>query len=686
VPQGAPVKLKVCLVGFVLLVALVVLTPLTAQAQTTAYAYVPNAGPSTVSVIETRSNTVVGPAIPTGGTFPTSAVATPDGRKVYVSHAGIGANTIVSIDVVTGTVSAPITVGTQPKGMALLPDGSKLYVANISSGTVSVINTSTDTVTKTLGMGSNPLSVAVSPDGLRAYVSSNGGDGVVRVIDTTTDTVLLPIPVLPPAGGLVVTQDSGRLYVVEAGGAKVNVWDLDLAGIVAMPTVGLNPNGISRSPDGTQMAVSDFIGGAVSLIDVATNAVTDVTFGGGFGGHGSAYSPDGSTLYAIRYEQGDVRVIDPIAHNLNPTPIAVGVHPYSLTDFMTPLIVTTTCTGCGGTALSIASDADLTPLGVKQYLVFNAGILRLTGNWTTTRHLSVLSGGATIDTQGFTATIAGNVINPGVLNKQGTGTLTLNGTATHDTTDLSEGTLIVNGGHSGNLTTTTGTTLGGTGTIGHLNAAGGGTLAPGVNGPGILHASTVTLGPTTHLAIQLNGAVAGTGYDRLDASTSATLGNATLDLTAGFTPAAGTVFTIVTHATGTFAGLADNALINVGGTILRLSYHGGTGSDVTLTLDPPPPVDGPPTIAGLTNQTIAAGSTMAPQAFTIGDDFTPVGSLTLGATSSNHALLPDANIVFGVSGAARTVSATPVPSASGVTTITSRSPMVSATPRRCPSR
>ena len=109
--------------------------------------------------------------------------------------------------------------------------------------------------------------------------------------------------------------------------------------------------------------------------------------------------------------------------------------------------------------MSIANDAALTPHGVKKYVVFNSGVLRLTGAWTTTRNISVLENGGTIDTQAFNATINGNVINPGALVKQGTGTLTLNGANTNATTALTQGTLVVNGSHTGTLTMLIGTTL-----------------------------------------------------------------------------------------------------------------------------------------------------------------------------------------------------------------------------------
>lgn len=67
-----------------------------------------------------------------------------------------------------------------------------------------------------------------------------------------------------------------------------------------------------------------------------------------------------------------------------------------------------------------------------------------------------------------------------------------------------------------------------------------------------------------------------------------------------------------------------------------------------------------------TNEDIAT----SPILFSIGDVETDVNSLTLSAISSNTALVPNANIVFGGSGANRTITITPAANQFGTTTIT----------------
>jgi hypothetical protein len=78
----------------------------------------------------------------------------------------------------------------------------------------------------------------------------------------------------------------------------------------------------------------------------------------------------------------------------------------------------------------------------------------------------------------------------------------------------------------------------------------------------------------------------------------------------------------------------------------------------------------PPTISDIANQTIAAGANTGALAFTVGDTETAAGSLTVSGASSNQTLVPVANIVFGGTGASRTVTVTPAAGQSGTATIT----------------
>jgi hypothetical protein len=76
-----------------------------------------------------------------------------------------------------------------------------------------------------------------------------------------------------------------------------------------------------------------------------------------------------------------------------------------------------------------------------------------------------------------------------------------------------------------------------------------------------------------------------------------------------------------------------------------------------------------PTITAIPNQSTCPGSSVSNIEFTIDDAETPADGLTLSATSSNSGLLPVSNIVFGGSGASRTISLMPVAGQSGTSNV-----------------
>ena len=123
----------------------------------------------------------------------------------------------------------------------------------------------------------------------------------------------------------------------------------------------------------------------------------------------------------------------------------------------------------------------------------------------------------------------------------------------------------------------------------------------------------------------------------------------------GTNPAApGTVLTLLTHVSGRFQSWPDNQIIQVASAPMRLTYHGGGGSDVVLM------AEAPPTIAPLAIARSSRTRRSVPSHSDVGDTFTAPGVLTITATSSNQALVPNANLSIGNTGGARTLTATPL--------------------------
>ena len=95
----------------------------------------------------------------------------------------------------------------------------------------------------------------------------------------------------------------------------------------------------------------------------------------------------------------------------------------------------------------------------------------------------------------------------------------------------------------------------------------------------------------------------GSQYDQLSVVGAVSLANATLQVTSLPAVAPGTTFTLILNddadaVTGTFSGLAENAVVAVGAQPFRIHYAGGSGNDVTLVRDSGTIVLGPQLTAG----------------------------------------------------------------------------------------
>jgi len=119
---------------------------------------------------------------------PFDIVITPDGKRAFVSSAGVNCISVLDIDSIRSIlkntsdealrlfsnnlgisrrfVIKRIATGTNPKGMALSPDGSKLYVAEQLEDRISVINAETFEMLSTIDLG-GPKRITVARRGRR---------------------------------------------------------------------------------------------------------------------------------------------------------------------------------------------------------------------------------------------------------------------------------------------------------------------------------------------------------------------------------------------------------------------------------------------------------------------------------------------------------------------------------------
>ena len=289
-----------------------------ARAATSHTAYVSNANANSVTPIDTTTN-APGTAIAVGS-GPVAVAITPDAKTAYVTNSG--ANSVSVIDTATDTVTATIPVGSTPYGAAVAPDGATAYVSNLRGNSVSVIDTATNAVTATVPVGRFPEGIAVTPDGATVFVV-NDGDSNVSVIDTATNTTSGTIAVGIVPGPVVITPD-GRTAYVGGGGASPSLTPIDVATSTTGTTIptGNQPFSIAISPDGRTGYSANFVGGSITVFDVATNTATATISGTPFRTPTAvAITPDGSSAYVVDFNANTVIPID-TATNTPGTPIA----------------------------------------------------------------------------------------------------------------------------------------------------------------------------------------------------------------------------------------------------------------------------------------------------------------------------------------------------------------------------
>lgn len=134
-------------------------------------------------------------------------------------------------------------------------------------------------------------------------------------------------------------------------------------------------------------------------------------------------------------------------------------------------------------------------------------------------------------------------------------------------------------------TTISGGSVAGTGVLSQIFGLSG-SILPGDN-VGTLNVGTTSLNSLMTFGLQI-GTVSGVN-DQLNVNGLISLNNALLSVTAGQYLAVGNVFTIINNdatdaVSGTFVGLPQNSTFTVGNYTFRISYTGGTGNDVTLTV------------------------------------------------------------------------------------------------------
>lgn len=268
--------------------------------------YVTNYGSSTVSVIDTMTDTVTA-TIPVAQS-PYDVAFTPDGSRAYVP--AYDANAVTVIDPVTDTVVGTIVGFSGPTSVAITSDGATAYVANYNDSTVSVVDIGTGAITGTITGFSWPFTIAIAPDGTKAYVGNiSSGDWALSVVSLSSNTVTATVAAAPGVYGVAFSPDGSKAYLACYDADAVTVIDVASDTVTGTFPVGDGPVGVAFAPDGSKAYVSSLYANTISIVDPMNDAVIS-TVDVGAGPYRIAFLPDGSKVYVTNDNANSVSVLE----------------------------------------------------------------------------------------------------------------------------------------------------------------------------------------------------------------------------------------------------------------------------------------------------------------------------------------------------------------------------------------
>jgi YVTN family beta-propeller protein len=243
-------------------------------------------------------------------------------KVIYAYVANLESGTVSVINTSTNKVVKTIPVGIRAFCLAINRAASFVYVASYNPNTgkskISVISTSSNSVVATFPSVEASY-IAFSLSGKTAYMTTVSGGYYVYVLNTVTKKYMVPIKVQNGASALAVTPDGKFLYVVNSVSGTVSVISLATNNVVTNIAL-LNLQGspseeIAISPDGSTAYVTfyNFVNpsgpSGVQVIETATNTVVN-TINVPDSPGSAKVSPDGRWLYVPQNGLGSVAVID----------------------------------------------------------------------------------------------------------------------------------------------------------------------------------------------------------------------------------------------------------------------------------------------------------------------------------------------------------------------------------------
>jgi YVTN family beta-propeller protein len=201
--------------------------------------------------------------VPTGQQVSHMIALTPDSRRGFVAN--IGSGTVTVLDLEKGVKLTDVPTGEGPEGIAVSVDGEQVWVTNRAADTVTILDAESFEMIDTLEAASFPIRAAFTPDGRHVLVSL-ARSGEVAVFDASTRSLVRRIPMearaederderlfgdrfgdSPVPIGILISPNGKRAYVANTNADVVTLIDLESWTLTGRLQAGKEPDGMAWS-------------------------------------------------------------------------------------------------------------------------------------------------------------------------------------------------------------------------------------------------------------------------------------------------------------------------------------------------------------------------------------------------------------------------------------------------------
>lgn len=245
------------------------------------------------------------------GKMPHEIAVSPDGKQAAV--VAYGGTTIDILDIAGAARRKRIDLApnARPHGLVWLADG-RLLATTEGSKTLTVVDPVTGMVNAIATRAEGSHMLAASPSGDRAYVA-NMGSGTVSVIDLRARRVLREVAIGGQPEGIALTPDGRELWVADRAGDRLIGYDIATLRPVATVAVGETPIRVAITPDGRHAVTSNYGGGDLTVVDLAARMAERTVWVSGLRALQQVtilFNADGTRLYVAETGVGRVAELD----------------------------------------------------------------------------------------------------------------------------------------------------------------------------------------------------------------------------------------------------------------------------------------------------------------------------------------------------------------------------------------